>query len=354
VSVEAAFLVGLDDAERAPFSLDVDLRVADGETLAVMGPNGAGKSTLLRVLAGLLAVDSGRVVINGRVVDDPVAGVFVPPERRGVGFVFQDYLLFPHLSVLDNVAFGLRARGARRGPAREQAARRLDALGLADKAAARPRALSGGEAQRVALARATATEPDVLLLDEPLAALDVQIRADTRATLRGALKTVRGARIVVTHDPVDALTLADRLLILEAGRIVQTGTTAEIVAHPRSAYVADLVGVNLYRGRADGAVVHVGDATLTAVEAHHGAVLAIVAPHSVFVYRECPTGSARNVWPGTIAAIDRLGARVRVRIDGPFPIVAEVTPAAVQALDLREGVSVWAAVKATDIEVFAD
>jgi molybdate transport system ATP-binding protein len=354
VSVDAAIAVELGGETSGGFALDVELHVDDGETLAVMGPNGAGKSTLLRVLSGLLAVDRGRIAIGGRVVDDPAAQVFVPPERRGVGFVFQDYLLFPHLSALDNVAFGLRERGVRRSVARERAGRLLGAVGLADKAAARPRELSGGEAQRVALARATAIEPDVLLLDEPLAALDVQTRAETRANLRGALDATRGARILVTHDPVDALTLADRLMILEHGAVVQVGPTAEIVAHPRSSYVADLVGVNLYRGRAEGDIVQVGAATLITVGPHHGAVLAIIAPHSVFLHRECPEGSARNSWPGTIAGIDRLGARVRVRIEGAFPIVAEVTPAAVETLELREGTAVWSAVKATDIEVFAD
>ena len=322
--------------------------------IAVLGPNGAGKSTLLRVLAGLLAIDRGRVEIGGRVVDDPDAGVFVAPEGRGVGFVFQDYLLFPHLSVLENVAFGLRERGVRRGAARARAAQLLDEVGLAAKASARPGELSGGEAQRVALVRAAAIEPAVLLLDEPLAALDVQTRAETRAMLRRTLVGISGARVLVTHDPVDALTLADRLLILESGRVVQSGTPDEIVAHPRSAYVADLVGVNLYRGRGEHDVVHIDGATLTVVEPCRGPVLAVIAPHSVFVYRERPSGSARNVWPGTVAAIDRLGSRVRVRIDGALPIVAEVTPAAVDALDLRQGTDVWAAVKATDIDVFAD
>jgi molybdate transport system ATP-binding protein len=263
-------------------------------------------------------------------------------------------LLFPHLSVLDNVAFGLREHGINRRDARERAARLLGEVGLADKAALRPNRLSGGEAQRVALVRAAAIEPALLLLDEALGALDVSTRAETRATLRRILPAIRGARILVTHDPVDALMLADRLLILEAGRVVQTATPSEIVARPRSAYVADLVGVNLYRAHGEGDVLRVGDATLTAVEPHHGAVLAIIAPHSAFLYRERPDGSARNVWPGTIAALDRLGARVRVRIDGVLPIVAEVTPAAVDALELREQTAVWVAVKATDVEVFAD
>jgi molybdate transport system ATP-binding protein len=349
VSIEATVSVA-----RGAFSLEVELHVDEGETLAVLGPNGAGKSTLLRVVAGLVAIDRGRVAISGRVVDDPDAGVFVLPEARGVGFVFQDYLLFPHLSVVDNVAFGLRERGVRRAAARERATRLLEGVGLGAKAGSRPRELSGGEAQRVALVRATAIEPDVLLLDEPLAALDVTTRAETRSTLRESIGALRGAKILVTHDPVDALTLADRVMILEGGRVVQIGTTHEIVAHPRSPYVADLLGVNLYRGVADGAVVRVGDASLTAVEPHHGRVLALIPPHAVVVHRQQPHGSARNVWPGRIVALDRLGATVRVHIDGAFPIVAEVTPAAVEMLELREGTDVWAAVKATEIDVFVD
>jgi molybdate transport system ATP-binding protein len=349
VTVDASIGIALGD-----FSLEVDLHAADGEMLAVLGPNGAGKSTVLRALAGLAAIDRGRVEIDGRVVDDPDAGVFVGPEDRGVGFVFQDYLLFPHLSVLENVAFGLRERGLRRVAARARAAQLLDDVGLAAKASARPGELSGGEAQRVALVRAAATSPAVLLLDEPLAALDVQTRVDTRAMLRRTLAGVRGACVLVTHDPVDALTLADRLVILESGRVVQSGTPDEIVAHPRSAYVADLVGMNLYRGRAEREVVHLDGATLTIVEPRRGPVLAIIAPHSVFVYRERPSGSARNVWPGTVVAVDRLGSRVRVRIEGALRIVAEVTPAAVESLVLRPGTDVWVAVKATDIVVFTD
>jgi len=350
VSVDATVRVAL-----GAFSLSAALQVDDGEILAVLGPNGAGKTTLLRALAGLVPLDNGRIRIDGSVVDDPAAGVFVPPEARSVAVVFQDYLLFEHLSVLDNVAFGLREHGVRRTEARTRAGALLTEVGVAAQAPARPRELSGGQAQRVALARALATEPKLLLLDEPLAALDVQTRTETRRQLQQILGRFFGARVLVTHDPIDALVLADRILILERGEVVQAGTPDEITSRPRSEYVAQLVGVNLYRGRAEGDQVRVGDAVVTAAGAHSGAVMMIVPPNAVVLHRAPPTGSARNVWPGRVEALEHLGARgrVRVRVVGPLTIVAEVTPAAVHELALTEGTEVWAAVKATEVEVFA-
>jgi molybdate transport system ATP-binding protein len=346
VSVEAAFDVALGS-----FALDVEMHVDDGEVLAVLGPNGAGKTTLLRVLAGLVPIDGGRVVIDDVTVDDPAAKRFVPPEDRSVGVVFQDYLLFAHLSALDNVAFGLRERGARKSEARNRARELLAAVGLDAAQSLRPHELSGGQAQRVALARALAIEPALLLLDEPLAALDAQVRVETRRHLRDVLAKFGGARVLVTHDLIDALTLADRLLILEDGRAVQAGTIDEVLGRPRSEYVAELAGVNLYRGRAVGNQIAVGNETLTIADAHDGDVLAVIAPQAVVLHRDPPEGSARNVWPGTVESLERAAGRVRVRVAGPMPIVAEVTPAAVTALGLVEGTPVWTAVKATEVEV---
>jgi molybdate transport system ATP-binding protein len=339
------------------FVLDVDVQVGAGEILAVLGPNGAGKTTFLHVCAGLLPVDEGHVTIDGVVVDDPARGVFVAPEERSVGVVFQDYLLFPHLNALDNVAFGLREHGRSRHAARRQAERWLERVGMAGKQAARPAQLSGGEAQRVALARALAIEPSLLLLDEPLAALDVQTRAEIRRLVRDVLAAddAGGARILVTHDPVDALTLADRVAILQDGLIVQCDSPEVIVTRPRSAYVADLVGVNLFRGDAYANLITLdGGQQIVAADEHRGRVLAVVAPHSVALHRSRPDGSARNVWPGVVDAVDRIGTRVRVRVGGALPIVAEVTPAAVNALDLREGSEIWTAVKATEVEVYPE
>jgi molybdate transport system ATP-binding protein len=333
--------------------LRVEVGAGIGETVAILGPNGAGKTTLLRVLAGLAALDRGQIVLDGTVLDDS-GRTFVPPERRPVGVVFQDYLLFPHLSALDNVAFGPRSRGATRARARAAAAQWLETVGLADRAGERPRALSGGQAQRVALARALATEPRLLLLDEPLAALDQRARTMVRRDLRARLREFPGIRLLVTHDPLDAAALADRLVILEEGRLVQAGTFAEVAARPRSEYVAELVGVNLLAGEAEADhVVLDGGAPLVVPDPGRGRVLAIVHPHSVVLQRERPVGSARNVWPGIVAGVERLGPRVRVRVDGAVPLVAEITPAALAELALEEGSAVFAAVKATDVTVFA-
>src|SRR6184192_1117118 len=199
------------------FDLDVDLTVAPGEVVALLGPNGAGKTSVLRVLAGLLTIDAGRIALDGIVLDEPANAIRMPVEQRPIGMVFQDYLLFPHLSVLENVAFGLRSRGVRRAPARRAAAAWLDRLGLRSVDEARPGTLSGGQQQRVALARALATGPRMLLLDEPLAALDVSIRAEVRRDLRRHLREFPGVNLLVTHDPLEAIALADRLIVLEGG-----------------------------------------------------------------------------------------------------------------------------------------
>jgi molybdate transport system ATP-binding protein len=335
--------------------LACDVEVGDGEVVALLGPNGAGKTTMLRVVAGLLPVDEGAVVLDGTALDDPAAGVFVPPADRPVGLVFQDYLLFQHMTVLDNVAFGLRARGVAKAEARSRAVRWLDRIGLAAMAGERPRALSGGQSQRVALARALATEPRMLLLDEPLAALDARARVHVRAELRRHLRTFAGTRLLVTHDPVDALVLADRLVVLEGGLVTQQGTTAEVARRPRSEYVAELVGLNLLTGTAGGehTVVLDGGAELVVADPPPGPEVAVaVRPQAVAIHRHRPEGSARNAWPARVADLEAGHDRVRVQLDGPIPVVAEVTVAAVADLDLAPGAEVWASVKAVDLGVY--
>lgn len=208
------------DVVRGGFRLSVALELGAGEILAVVGPNGAGKSSLLRVLAGLDPVDAGRVVLGDRVLDDSTTDMWVPAARRHVGLVFQDYRLFGHRSVLENVAFGPRAAGRSAADARRAAREWLERLGIADLADRRPRTLSGGQAQRVALARALVTEPELLLLDEPLSALDVDVRAQVRLELAGHLRDAGTTTLVVTHDTTDARVLAGRTLRLEAGRVV--------------------------------------------------------------------------------------------------------------------------------------
>jgi molybdate transport system ATP-binding protein len=334
--------------------LHADLEVKPGELLALLGPNGAGKSTVLRCLAGLAPIDSGRIDIDDTVVDDPATAIFVEPEHRSVGFVFQNYLLFDHMTVLENVAYGLRARTTPKADARRIARDWIERVGLAEYADQRPRSLSGGQAQRAALARALATNPRLLLLDEPLAALDAGTRSSVRRDLRRHLETFDGMRLLVTHDPVDAYALADRVAILDNGRIVQVGTLAEVTAHPRSRYVADLVGVNLVTGSiADGVLTTNTGAHVVIADAPPGAAFAVIRPHSISLDRERPVASsARNTWSGIIADVDRLGDRVRIGIDGQLPLIAEITVAALDALQLRPGDTILASVKATDIEVY--
>jgi len=335
------------------FELDVDLKVEPGEVVAVLGPNGAGKTSLLRGLAGLLPLDAGRVALDGVVLEEPAAGVFVPSERRPIAMVFQDYLLFPHLTVLENVAFGLRSRGTSRSEAAASAHRWLERVGLQTEAQRKPVSLSGGQAQRVALARALATSPALLLLDEPMAALDASTRVDLRRDLRRHLESFRGVRLLVTHDPVEALAMADRLVILEQGRVLQSGSPADVTQHPRSRYVADLVGVNLFRGRASHDVITLAEGgSLTAAGAGEGDVFAVVHPRTVALYRTRPDGTPRNVWEGRAVDLDLQGDRVRVQLAGAPRIVAEVTPAAVRELGLDRGDTVWIAVKATEIVVY--
>lgn len=333
--------------------LSVALEARAGETVALLGPNGAGKTTLLRVLAGLVVPDRGRVTLDDVVLEDVSARVHVPTERRRIGLVFQDHALFPHLSVLDNVAFGPRSRGMSAAQAANLAREWLARYDLLALAAEFPSALSGGHAQRVALARALATEPRLLLLDEPLAALDASARARMRRALRGDLDGFGGVRLLVTHDPVDALTLADRVVILEHGTVAQSGTVADVARHPRSRFVADLLGLNFARG-----ALHAGElrlpsgAVLYVSDEAEGHAFAAFRPSAVALHRSRPEGSPRNVFRGTIEHIEVRGDRCRVSVTGSLPLVAEVTPAAVAELRLAAGDEVWASVKALEIEVY--
>ncbi|MFG1613168.1 ABC transporter ATP-binding protein [Nonomuraea wenchangensis] len=331
---------------RAAFTLDLDLHVAAGEVVALLGPNGAGKTTALRALAGLTGLSEGEIVLDGRPLHTLAA------EQRPIGMVFQDYLLFPHLSALDNVAFGPRCQGVPKAEARRAAAALLERVGLADRAAARPRQLSGGQAQRVALARALAVRPELLLLDEPLAALDAHTRLEIRSQLRRHLADFDGATVLVTHDPLDAMVLADRLIVIEGGTIVQQGTPAEVARRPRTDYVARLVGLNLYRGVADGALVKVGEWPLHTSENLEGPAFVAFPPAAVALYRSRPDGSPRNLWQATIGGIERHGDNVRVHLDGPVTAFADITPAAVADLDLTPGQRIWASVKATETHAY--
>lgn len=341
--------------DRPGFRLDVALDAGPGEVVAVLGPNGAGKSTLLRALAGLLPLTGGRVELGGRVLEG--GGVRVPPQDRRVGVVFQDYRLFPHLSALDNVAFGLRATGQGRAAARAAAGEWLDRLGLAGLERSRPDRLSGGQAQRVALARALCTSPDLLLLDEPLAALDVTTRLEVRAQLQRRLAAFEGVALLVTHDPLEALSLADRLVLLEDGRVTQDGSAAEIARRPRTAYAARLVGLNLFHGTARGGRLQVRGGGELVLGDHDldGPALAVARPSSVLLERHRPTGSsARNVLVGRVASVEGLGERVRVTVASSPPVLADITAEALAELKLVAGDEVWVSLKATDLACYPD
>lgn len=336
---------------RGNFDLSLDLTIAPGEVVALLGPNGAGKSTALRALAGLSPLTSGHIALGESTWDS--ANVLVQAEKRPIGVVFQDYLLFAHMTALENVAFGLRARGSRRADARAQAASWLERVGLGEYAQRKPRALSGGQAQRVALARALATGPSLLLLDEPLAALDASTRLQVRSELGRHLAEFSGHTLLVTHDPLDAMVLADRLVILENGRSVQQGPPAEVARRPRTDYVANLVGLNLYRGTAHGSTVELADGgVITITEPSNGAVHVAFPPSAVSLHPSRPTGSPRNTWQVTVAAIEQHAHTTRVRLDGAPPVLADITTATLADLRLRPGDVVWAAVKATETHTY--
>ena len=347
--------------DRGAFSLDVAFSASAGETVALLGPNGAGKSTIVDVLSGIVRPDAGRVILDDGVLDDNA--VHVAASTRAIGVMFQRLLLLPHLSALENVAFPLRARGARRADARSSARAMLSRCGVGELAEADPATLSGGESQRVALARALIGEPALLLLDEPLSALDVSARTSVRALLRRELRAFPGVAIVVTHDPVDAMTLADRLVLIEDGRVTQSGTPDEIRAAPRTPYAADLVGVNVFAGRLsrepDGtAAIHTrsGVVTCAASAEFPGAasdVLGIVRPADVSLHLEPPAGSPRNVFTGAISFISVDAERARVGIASEPPLVAEVTESSLRRLGLAEGTRVWASFKALEVRVVA-
>jgi len=334
-------------------TLDVAFTVAAGEVLALLGPNGSGKSTTLRALVGLLPLAGGRVVLDGTVLEDPAQRTRVPPEKRPISLMFQDYLLFPHMSALENVAFGLRSTGTDKKAARQKASQTLERLGLDGLGEAKPGAMSGGQQQRVAMARALVTDPKLLLLDEPLAALDVSTKTDVRRLLRDVLRHSSAANVLVTHDLLDAVALSDRMVVIENGAIVQTGTPAEVTSRPRSTYVADLTGVNLLRGTAQGPLLELdGGGQLTCAGPAAGPTLAVIAPAAVSVSRQRPDRPQVNTWPGPIGAVDLMGDRVRVRVEGKPPITAEVLPAAVDELKLDDGGELWTTVNPAAITVY--
>jgi len=346
--LDAQIVIARDEG----FTLDVSLTIPHGRTVALVGPNGAGKSTVVAALGGLVPLDSGRIELNGTVLDDPSLDVFTAPADRRIGIAFQDYVLFPHMSVAQNVAFGLRSRRISKTEAARHTTAWLQQLGIGDLADRSPANLSGGQAQRVALARALIIEPRLLLLDEPLAALDATTRVEFRHVLIDHLSGFAGPSMIITHDPIEAFLLADEVHIIESGSITQVGSPDDIRLRPRTQYIADLAGSNLISGTAHDGVVTAGEHRLQIAEPSIvGDVLATIHPRAIVIGRQRPTGSSRNAWETTVIRVEHYGDRVRLQTGDPLPLTAEVTPEAIEALDVIEGSRVWVSIKATEIQV---
>ena len=363
-------LVMSGTVERGSFRLEADLTAAPGEVVGILGPNGAGKTTLLRALSGLDALSSGSIRLGDLTLDDAATDTFVPVERRPVALVFQNYRLFPHLDVRDNVAYAPRVQGAGRLQARAAADTWLERLDLTALATRRPHEISGGQAQQVALARALAAEPRLLLLDEPLSALDARTRLDVRARLRSHLDQFTGPVLIITHDPLEAMIMADRLVVIENGRVVQQGSPAHVARQPATQYVARLVGLNLYTGTLDPTTRHVhldAGGTFTVTLGDDDGVGSAVAglptrrvlvglrPSAITIHTARPThASPRNVWKGTVVALELLADRVRVQVDATPPALVDISTGAVADLALRPGTLVWLSAKATETEAYTD
>jgi molybdate transport system ATP-binding protein len=346
-------------ARLASRDVDVELALEEGDVLAVLGANGAGKSTVLSLIAGLLRPDGGRIVLGERVVTDTETGVFVAPHARGVAMLAQQALLFPHMSVAANVAYGPRCRGLGRSQARSVAQHWLQTVDAADLSDRRPAQLSGGQAQRVAIARALAAEPQVLLLDEPMAALDVTAAPAVRRVLRAVLRDSGRTAVIVTHDLLDALGVANKAIVVDGGRIVERGSVRDVLTTPRSEFAARIAGVNLVSGviRTPGTLTTAWGAEVAGVGAMEAgtAGVALFHPAAVSVHPDRPHGSPRNVVPVTIAELDLVGGSVRVRAgdqpDGGTGLAADITAAAATDLDLAPGRQVYFAVKAHEVQL---
>jgi molybdate transport system ATP-binding protein len=332
--------------------LDVALEVRAGECLALAGPSGAGKTSVLRVASGLLRPQSGRVACGGDTWLDTERGIDVPPEGRRCGYVFQEYALFPHLTAWQNVAYPLR--GMSRSDRRERAQALLERFGMGGLADARPRTLSGGERQRVAVARVLARRPGVLLLDEPLSALDARTRAGAARELESVLREVEVPALLVTHDFAEAARLGDRVGVIDAGRVVQEGTATQLAAAPRSAFVADFTGAVVLTGTARSGrsgLTHVeldGGGRVASTDRGEGPVAVSVYPWEIAIEPESEAahGSAQNRLGAEVLSMTTVGNRVRLGLAAPQPLAAEITQASASALDLRTGTRVVATWKA--------
>jgi molybdate transport system ATP-binding protein len=363
------------------FHLSLAFTAETGRTTVLLGESGAGKSTVLRLLAGLLRAERGAITLDDVCYFDSERGVFVPPQERSIGYVFQDYVLFPHLTVFENIAFGLRAQGMAGREIRLRTGALIEQMRLHGLEGRRPGQLSGGQQQRVALARALVLQPRLLLLDEPMAALDVQTQREVRQELRRLLGEIRVSTVFVTHNHLEALLFGDQILVLDRGQVIQQGSRRDLLERPRSAYIAELVGLNFLRGRfvfREGETIcHVeilnGTRPLTvsalmAAEEISAAsqaqeVCVVIDPRSIALHRTQPEGSARNLFTGTIVQILPLDAgatgshdgrvRLSLTIDPALPpLTAEITEESLLRLGLREGEQIYASVKTTEARAY--
>jgi molybdate transport system ATP-binding protein len=366
------------------FHLALDFSSPERQTTVLLGESGAGKSTVLRLIAGLLTAQKGHISLGDTIYFDSERGITVPPQERPFGYVFQDYALFPHLSVFENVAFGLRAQHLARSLIRQRVGEALDMVHLPGLEQRKPTQLSGGQQQRVAIARALALQPQLLLLDEPLSALDVQTRREVRQELRHILAEVDVTTVMVTHTYLEALLFGQHILVLEQGRVLQQGGQRDLLEQPRSSYVAELIGVNFFHG----SIVSYAAPNVCALQIHNGTqpveILAtlheqdenatrplvgedayvVVEPRSITLYSTQPDSSARNTFRGEIIQIVRVGGsaissrqesilRVSLLIDASMPpLTAEITEASATRLDLHEGSLVYATFKATEARAY--
>jgi len=340
------------------FDLDLSFAVQPKETLVIIGPSGAGKTTILGQISGLLSPDEGRIAVGDRVLYDSSQRINVPPERRHLGYVLQDYALFPHLTVRQNVSYGMSARRVPADTIQHRADEVMEMLGISALAELKPGRISGGERQRVALARAIAVGGEVLLLDEPLAALDAQTRQSARGDLRRIIHSVGAAAVFVTHDYVDALAFGDTICVMDRGRVVQMGTQQDLLLRPKARFVAEFMGVNFLEGIAEPpddsgvSVVRINGVELRTVAQEPGEVFLAFSPVDVALSPEPPSSSALNVLEGRVTAILQLGGRMRIDLDAGIPLVAELTPESVARLNLGIGSKTYASFKATAIETY--
>ncbi len=377
-------LTAVLDTHLNSFHLDINFSAGKGKTTVLLGESGAGKSTALRLLAGLLHPERGHISLEGITYFDSKRHIAIPPQERPFGYVFQDYMLFPHLTTFENVAFGLRAQHLPRKVVRQRVGEALEQVHLAGYDQRRPAQLSGGQQQRVAIARALALHPQLLLLDEPLAALDVQTRREVRQELRNLLSSAGITTVMATHQYLEALLFGYHILVLEQGYVIQQGSHRDLLQYPRSSYVAELVGMNFFRGRVicceAGLMCTIqlqsngrpGMELRAALEEQTQKLpepgdeaFVLVDPRSITLYQTLPDSSARNVFQGTIVQLLHLGTpfgnnsehsgrvRVSMSVDDSVPLLtAEVTEASASRMELSEGKMMYATFKATEARAY--